>query len=104
MFIIKLQKWYFNYSNFQNYYHFIFTEIFLDLDFNENTMNIACGVLKKFDTFLYNCYNYLNTIRSCKHVPDPTLLRVRKLYIITNILLMSYGNNYFRKLMILKIK
>lgn len=53
----------------------------LDLEFNENTMVTACGVLKKFDAFLCNCYNHLNTLNT-NHVPDPILLRVRKLYTI----------------------
>lgn len=43
-------------------------------------MDVACGVLKKFDSFIANCYAHLNTYNS-KHIPDITLLKVSKLYI-----------------------
>jgi len=42
-------------------------------------MDVACGVLKKFDSFIANCYAHLNTYNS-EHIPDITLLKVRKLY------------------------
>ncbi|XP_025425209.1 probable cysteine--tRNA ligase, mitochondrial isoform X2 [Sipha flava] len=45
-----------------------------DLELNDDTMVTACGVLKKFDSFICSCYNHLNTFNS-KHIPDPTLLK-----------------------------
>lgn len=54
---------------------------YLDLEFNENTMDIACGVLKKFDSFITNCYAHLNTYNG-NHTPDITLLKVSKLFTI----------------------
>lgn len=56
--------------------------IVLDLEFNENTMDIACGVLKKFDSFLVNCHTHLNTFDNKHTVPDVALLEVCKLYIL----------------------
>lgn len=48
------------------------------MEFNESTMDVACGVLKKFDCFIANCYAHLNNSNS-KHTPDIKLLKVRKL-------------------------
>lgn len=42
-------------------------------------MTIACEVLKKFDSFLANCYSHLNT-SDCKHTPDVSLLKVCTFY------------------------
>ncbi|VVC33268.1 Cysteine-tRNA ligase,Cysteinyl-tRNA synthetase/mycothiol ligase,tRNA synthetases class I [Cinara cedri] len=44
-----------------------------DLEFSDNTMNVACGVLNKFDSFIMNCYTYLNTFNS-NYIPDSNLL------------------------------
>lgn len=49
------------------------------MEFNDSTMDVACGVLKKLDSFIANCYAHLNTYNS-KHIPDITLLKVRKQY------------------------
>lgn len=42
-------------------------------------MNVACAVLKKIDSFIMNCYSYLNASNS-NYTPDINLLEVRKLY------------------------
>lgn len=52
---------------------------FPDLEFSESTMDVASGVLKKFDSFLVSCHSHLR-ISDTKHiVPNVTLLEVRKL-------------------------
>lgn len=55
---------------------------FLDLKFNENSMDIACALLNKFDFFIANCYSHLNAFNNC--TPDISLIKVR--YIIQLIL------------------
>lgn len=47
----------------------------LELEFNENTMDVACGVLKKFNSFIANCYSHLNTSDD-NHITDTALIEV----------------------------
>lgn len=44
-------------------------------------MAVACGVLKKFDSFIFNCYSHLNNFDN-KHNLDIHLLKVRDFYFI----------------------
>ncbi|XP_015365698.1 PREDICTED: probable cysteine--tRNA ligase, mitochondrial [Diuraphis noxia] len=62
-----------------------------DLEFNDSTMDVACGVLKKFDSFIANCYAHLNTYSS-KHIPDITLLK--KMSDIENDILINLADNF----------
>ncbi|KAF0763604.1 putative cysteine--tRNA ligase, mitochondrial [Aphis craccivora] len=62
-----------------------------DLEFNESTMDVACGVLKKFDCFIANCYAHLNNYNS-KHTPDITL--IKKMNDIENDILINLADNF----------
>jgi cysteinyl-tRNA synthetase len=62
-----------------------------DLEFNDSTMDVACGVLKKLDSFIANCYAHLNTYDS-KHIPDITLLN--KINDIENYILINLADNF----------
>ncbi|XP_025201419.1 probable cysteine--tRNA ligase, mitochondrial [Melanaphis sacchari] len=62
-----------------------------NLEFNESTMDIACGVLKKFDCFITNCYAHLNNC-NIKLTPDITLLK--KMNDIENDILINLADNF----------
>lgn len=49
------------------------------MEFNENSMDIACGVLNKFDFFIVNCYSHLNAFNN-NHTPNISLIKVRSYY------------------------
>lgn len=62
-------------------------------------MNVACGVLKKFDIFITNCYSHLNVVTG-ENTPNIILLQVRNYKKKKRN--RFYINYYFRKLMIPK--
>ncbi|KAL4113219.1 hypothetical protein QTP88_016883 [Uroleucon formosanum] len=62
-----------------------------DLEFNDSTMDVACGVLRKLDSFITNCYAHLNTYNS-EHIPDITLLK--KISDIENDILINLADNF----------